>query len=421
MENLELYSNAEKAEKDNNWQKALELYQELLKLDYTIHNLGKIGWCFSRLSDYKNSISFFKKCIVLDSKNAKWFYMIGYQYYSQKKFSESLEWFQQSINLYPSYLNAKYRISYAYLQIAGTFKQLTKTEFWKAIDQLEQCHLIWDQFNEDEKNKNKNIYFDICCLHGKTISRLDNYLDKALSLLLKAHSIKEEENNMYQISKIYIKKMDYVSAKNYLPKSNKYYVKELEIDIDINTKEYDIALEKINKLLKTRKKDYIYIKKAKIYYRKDDYKEAYKNAMIAINFNSNNHINHYSLAKIAYTLNLYHLALKEFKLANQLKIKSFGIPFKECLDIIKYIETNNLVANKDDTDLLNELNKDKAQCGIINHYNEKKGFGFIESNNQRVFFHISNCQFSKARINGKVTFTTENTQKGIIAVNIKYI
>lgn len=421
MEKSELISKALHAENNNNWIEALGFYQDLLRLDFSINYLSKVGWCYSRLSDFDNSIEYFKKCSNIEPNKAQWYYMIGYQYYSQSCFLESVQWFEKSIELYPSYLIAKYRLSYAYIKIAGTFKQLTKAEFWRAIDHLKSCHELWKSYNNEEKTKNKSTYFDICSLHGKTLSSLDNYLDTALHYLLMAHSIKSDDNNMYQIAKLYFKKGDFKSSLIYLPKTNKYYFRELDIDIEIEMKNYDLALKKVNNLLSFRKKDYIYIKKAKIYFNKKEYKEAYRCVSSAININPNNHINHFSLAKIYYVLNLYNRAYKEFEISNNLKIKKFGEPLKESLQAIEYITKNKLTEIEDNEVLLKELEEKSNNYGHLKKYNEQKGFGFIDSNGSSIFFHISNCSFKNVIIGKTVFFELENNKKGLHAINIKYV
>jgi CspA family cold shock protein len=57
--------------------------------------------------------------------------------------------------------------------------------------------------------------------------------------------------------------------------------------------------------------------------------------------------------------------------------------------------------------------------GKITLYNEDKGFGFITPNEGEndLFFHISSLTY-KAEKEDKVVFDTENTDKGLNAINI---
>lgn len=58
--------------------------------------------------------------------------------------------------------------------------------------------------------------------------------------------------------------------------------------------------------------------------------------------------------------------------------------------------------------------------GIVKYYNTEKRFGFIVSDENEYFFHRS---FTDDEVNegDKVTFETENNERGTIAVNVKVI
>jgi len=61
--------------------------------------------------------------------------------------------------------------------------------------------------------------------------------------------------------------------------------------------------------------------------------------------------------------------------------------------------------------------------GIVKWFNDKKGFGFIETDDQGdVFVHYSNIQadgFRTLKELERVTFEVEDTAKGPQAVNVK--
>jgi len=62
------------------------------------------------------------------------------------------------------------------------------------------------------------------------------------------------------------------------------------------------------------------------------------------------------------------------------------------------------------------------QEGTVKFFNETKGFGFINDSQtgNDVFVHISGL-VDEIRQDDKVSFDTENTPKGISAVNVKVI
>jgi len=62
------------------------------------------------------------------------------------------------------------------------------------------------------------------------------------------------------------------------------------------------------------------------------------------------------------------------------------------------------------------------QEGTVKFFNETKGFGFINDSQtgNDVFVHISGL-VDEIRQDDKVSFDTENTSKGISAINVKVI
>ena len=93
-----------------------------------------------------------------EPKMAKWKYMIGYQYYSQKRWKEAIRYFEETLNIKPDYFIVKYRVSYAYIQLAGIYKKLTKPEFWKALGHIKECHELWENFNDKTREKAYRVY-----------------------------------------------------------------------------------------------------------------------------------------------------------------------------------------------------------------------------------------------------------------------
>lgn len=63
---------------------------------------------------------------------------------------------------------------------------------------------------------------------------------------------------------------------------------------------------------------------------------------------------------------------------------------------------------------------DSINEGVINYFNESKGFGFImdKRSGERLFFHVNQLQEQVAE-NNKVTYDIERGPKGFNAVNVK--
>lgn len=415
---------AELYEFNSNWEEAINLYKEIIEEDYTIQNIERLGWCLSRAGKYDEAIKYF---VILEKKEpqmAKWKYMIGYQYYSKKDWKEAVKYFEDTLKIKPKYLIVKYRISYAYLQLAGTYKKLTKPEFWKALGHIKECHELWKSFDEKIKNKEKHTYFDINFLHGKMLMDLPNHREEAIIYFSNALKIKEDEICKYNLSKTYYLIGNYKKAKEFIPDSNNYYIVELNAYIEAKLNNYDTAINIINKVMKKRKRDYLFVFLTEVYLLKEENKKALENASKAVRMNSRNHKNHFALAKAYYKLGLYNSALKELDFAISLKMKNYHSQYEEAnllkneiLGIIpdNYQEDNKII------DKLNMNKKDTTYIGIINEYYKNKGFGFIRYENKKIFFHISDCEFSNVIKNKKVVFCiTKGKNNNKKAINVKW-
>lgn len=415
---------AELYEGNSNWDEAIDLYKEIVEENNSTQNIEKLGWCLSRNGKYDDAIKCFKILEEKEPKMAKWKYMIGYQYYCKKDWNQAVKYFEETLKIKPNYFVVKYRISYAYIQLAGVYKKLTKPEFWKALGHIKDCHELWKNFDEETKNKEKHIYFDINFLHGKILMDLPNHRDEAILHFIDALKIKNDEICRYNLSKTYYLIGKYKEAKKYIPDSNNYYIIELNAYIEAKLENYDIAINTIKELIKKRKKDYLFAFLAEVFLLKEDNKKAFEYTSIAIKMNYNNHKNHFVLAKVYYKYGLYDSALKELDIAIRLKIKNYHSEYEEA-NLLKTEITNVMPDNyKENNELLKELNINNRKIiytGIIKEYDKNKGFGFIIYENKKIFFHISDCEFSNPIKNKQVIFQiTKGKYDRSKAVNVKW-
>jgi cold shock CspA family protein len=63
---------------------------------------------------------------------------------------------------------------------------------------------------------------------------------------------------------------------------------------------------------------------------------------------------------------------------------------------------------------------DEPNAGVVDYFNESKGFGFIKDGQtgERLFFHVNQVQ-EQLRESDKVTYDIERGAKGFNAVNVK--
>ncbi len=64
----------------------------------------------------------------------------------------------------------------------------------------------------------------------------------------------------------------------------------------------------------------------------------------------------------------------------------------------------------------------RKRYGVVNYYNRKKGYGFIQSDDmdERVFMHISNAE-DKVKVGSAVSFFLNKNKKGFFAEEIRLV
>lgn len=428
---IEKKKKAKELEEKKQWDDAIIIYKEILQEEKTVENIERLGWCYSREQNYKNALKCFNYLEQNEPKMAKWKYMIGYQYYCMKEWTNAINYFEKALKIKHDYLIVKYRVSYAYYQLAGNYKELTKAEYWKALGHLDECDEIWKNYNEIEKRKMKSTYYEICFLHGKMLQRIPNQRKKAIKYFKNALQIKKDETCKYNLSKTYYLEKEYELAKENLPNSRQYYVLELEAYIETRLENYDKAIELMQQLMKrNKKKDYFNNNLAFIYLIKGDNEKALKYANNALRINSKNHKVHYTLAIIYYKYGLLDSALNELELAIDFMKKIYHADYREAILLKERIISEKPQEYKENTETLKKLNSLKFQneneeykYGIIKEYNVNKKYGFILCNNKKIFFHITDYKGKGLRMGMKVKFMLKKQKNGknkaIDIVNVK--
>lgn len=344
---------------------------------------------------------------------AKWHYMKGYQFYMLKKWDESVFEFLQALELYPKYFIVKYRLAYAYLQIAGSYMQYTKDTFWKALGQLNECHKIYKESSKDFQEKERHTYFDICFLHGKTIQEMNGKQEESISLLKTALSLKQDEDCQYQLAKTYFIMKDYNKSFEALPRSDKYYVKELKANIFSELGQIKESNLILFKLLKFRKKDYLYCKLADNFAKENKIEDAIKYAYNAIKFGKDNYKNYLFLGNLLFKNKKYKSAIDALKTANNLRMKKYSLSCPEANETI-----SNILKITGDNPYDENIEKRE---GIITDFNLQKGFGFIfDKEYGKVFVHISNVKNIKSKDlkDKKVFYNIKKSNKGYSALDV---
>lgn len=383
----------------------------------------KKAWCYSRTEKYVNAIEIYSELIKIKPQNAKYLYSLGYQYYAQKDYNEAVKYFELALKERPNYFIVKYRLAYSYIQLAGIDRPWTKDIFWKAIQQLKDAHLIYQEYSSDEKEKNKSNYADICALHGKAIVNSQRYVDKAIEYFTLSLSLKHDEDVVYQLAKAYYQKTDYSKALETIEtilncKRPKYYAQELKSQILSDCGRIEESTRILQTILKYRKKDYLYQRLVSNCLALGDANSALQYAQNAIDLGRENYRNYLVCGQVYKEMAKYKTAIKFLEQARAIKQKRYNSDVPEALQLIDEIMeiTQNKPIDGDE-----EVVDSKINIGRILRYNSQKGFGFIQPEiGDSIFFHISNfIGQEQPRVGLIVCYELAENSKGIMAVNVK--
>lgn len=418
----ELIDSAASYESKCDWTSAIAVYQQLYAQTPTLLVISKLAWCYSRNSNFKEAKAECAKLVEKEPQNPKWWYMYGYQFYMEKNWDEAIKHFEKALECNPEYFVVLYRISYAYLQLAGEYLKLTKSEYWKAIGYLEKAHQVWKLLSVERKEVERSTYYHVNFLHGKALMLIPNHNDKAIRLFKQALILKDDADCRYNLAKALFYDEQYEQAKQVLPKEQKYYVVELAANIEYKMGNTDEALNIVLGLLQKRTKDYLFCFVANIKSELGNYIEAYQYAQKAVSANNKNHKNHYMLALVYFKLGLLKKALEALGQAECLKKKKYNNVYQDCEDLRNQINKIMDADYVEDSKLIASLEKPYSYyMASVVKYNDKRGFGFVYIDGQRVFVHVSNVRNGKLYNGAKIQFKIESTNKGKQAIDIKII
>ena len=122
--------------------------------------LEKLGWSYSRAALHAEAIGIFENLAQREPQKAKSPYMVGYQYYDQKRWREAINWFDQALELWDAYIVVLYRKGYAHSQL---------DEVDIAKETLEKCIAAWRNLNGEDSEREAKYYSDACFQLGKLL------------------------------------------------------------------------------------------------------------------------------------------------------------------------------------------------------------------------------------------------------------
>jgi tetratricopeptide (TPR) repeat protein len=368
---------------ESNWDEAIAVYKKAVELDqHNISILGKLGFCYSRSGQHELSIKIFSDLCQRAPQDAKWPYMIGYQYYDKKDWKKAIQYFDKSLSLDGDYIKVLYRSSYARIQI---------DDIETAEKLLLKCINSWQKLDEGKKVGENSRYSDACFQLGKL------YLNKRLTLKAEkwlkeavSHGDRDEHKH-YNLGKAFLGNKKITEALEEFKRANAlhprldYFQDKLAYTY-LQAGQFDQAEQIYQTIPPHKRKSYIWCNYGVTLLKRGKSEAAINALQNAVKQDYDNHRIHFYLGSAYLERENIPHALKELELAAKLKLKYFETEYKEAIEKIKMIHSQfgeRITSSGSDASIGNEI-------GIIETFNSKRGFGFLKNKNgEKIFFHIS--------------------------------
>lgn len=184
----ELIAEAERAAADRDWSRAADI---LAGAKSTKFVRERRVWYLSRAKRYEEALQLLSELRQQDPEHYRPYYMIGYQFYEQGKYRESLEWFDAALERNPQHLKSLWRRAYA-LHALGQEN--------KARVAAGTILRIWRELPPEKQEMDRKILGKASYLLGK--GQLRNDPEGAVHLLRQASEIDPDDPyRLYQLAK----------------------------------------------------------------------------------------------------------------------------------------------------------------------------------------------------------------------------
>ncbi len=411
----EIIQHAETLETEKNWGGAIKQYSLALISDPNNPELmDKMGWCLSRNKEYDDAVIVFKDLVNLQPQIAKWYYMVGYQFYAQEKYTEAIEWFGKSLQIDDNNMKVLYRCGRAYVY-------LSQSEV--AVDYFTKCVNIWQSFDNLDKQKIFEHEYSRSCFHlGKYLLDVRKNPERAINAFEQALSYTNPEaDDYYNFGKALFEANRYQDAlENFIKaqglNSHKEYIIRYIGKTYLKLDNYQLAEQTYLSIPPRKRKPYILREMAEeLYIPQGEFGKAIDVLKIANRIEAENYYGHYLIGECYLERGDIVTAYQSFQKANA-----------ECNSINRTSQniTARLEAIKERAELENidlENYHSPTDGNIIKTFNHDRGFGFIKRHKDTdVFFHISEVSNpDQISIGSSVIYDRiEESKKGLAAVKI---
>jgi len=405
---------AARAINENRWADAisdLQLAHDRLPEDAAV--AGKLAFALSRDGRYGDAVSVLEELHQRQPQEAKWPYMIGYQYYEKKVWKEAIQWFAKALDVRPGYVKVLYRKGYAHVAL---------THDNEAINALTGCIRNWEKLGPEAQDQDRVIYAKAQFQLGKLL------LKKGLSIKAARHfeiatQHAKDHDFLYELGQCYLRNNRFDDALRKLQAADRIkpgtdYIIDRIAQAYIKKGEFATAERVYEQIPSHRRRPFISQHLGMLHVAQGQHEKAIPHLQIALRKQPENHNIHYSLGTAQEATGKIREAHGSYTRAVNYRKSKYNLEFKEAEDALK--RTTEMINNLPPDDELKDSRNDE---GVIESYNESRGFGFISNkSHERVFFHVSSFEgHQKPRRGSNVRFESEPSAKGLRAVHVELV
>lgn len=372
---------------------------------------GQLGFAFSRNEQYAEAIRVFKELSTKEPTSPKWPYMAGYQHYQQKAWARAIESFDKALKLRPGYVKVLYRKGYAHLALG---------QEEEGIEALTSCVDSWAKMpataQESERPCYGKAHFQLGKIYLKKgrAFKARGHLQIAAQIDSKDHDVLYELGQSYSKLNLLDEAIRTLQAADQIKPGTDYVLDRLA-QAHAQKGEYAVAERVYQRIPEHRRRPFVLQHLGMMYLEQGQHQKALPYLEAAARKQPDNHNIHYALGTAQEATGQLRAAHASYTRAVNCRKSKYNLDFKEAQQALERA-TKTLETLPHTTPDENGKNNE----GVIDSYNESRGFGFISSVSEpRIFFHVSSVVGQKKPVQGlRVTFSTEASPKGPRAVRV---
>lgn len=382
---------------------------------------GRLGFALSRDGRYRQAMDIFEQLHREHPQDPKWPYMVGYQHYEKKAWREAIDWFNKALTLRPGYVKVLYRKAYAHIALS---------QEKEAFESLTECINQWEKMTIEAQDRDRASYgkaqFQLGKLHYK-----NGYSLKARRHFQIAVEVYPNDHNfLYELGQCHLKNNQLDDALRELQAADRIkpgtdYIIDRMAQTYSKRGDYAKAERVYDQIPSQRRRPFISQHIGMLYIAQGLHQKALSHLEIAARKQPDNHNIHYSLGCAQEATGKIRDAHASYERAVNFRRKKYNLEFKEADEALKRMAE---MLTSLPSELISSPSEDatgtsQSDEGVIESYNEARGFGFISNKSQeRIFFHISSLTGQQTPRRGStVIFSSESSPKGLRAVHVELV